>query len=39
VLPICSGYSEQEVARELGTSRRWVSTRLDELRAELEQLG
>ena len=34
--PIWLGYSEREVARELGTTKRWVSYRLDELRAELE---
>jgi hypothetical protein len=39
VIPLCNGFSEMEVARELGTTRRWVSARLDELRAELERLG
>jgi DNA-binding NarL/FixJ family response regulator len=38
VRPISEGFSVGEVAKELGTSRRWVSTRLDELREELEQL-
>jgi hypothetical protein len=33
------GYSEAEIASELGTSRRWVSSRLDELREELASLG
>ena len=30
--------SVMEVARELGTTKRWVSLRLDELREELERL-
>ena len=33
------GFSEMKVARELGTTRRWVSDRLDELGDELEQLA
>ena len=32
-------YTPREIASELGTSTRWVSSRLDELRAELERLG
>jgi DNA-binding NarL/FixJ family response regulator len=35
--PISNGYSVREVARELGTTKRWVSDRLDELRNELER--
>lgn len=37
--PISEGYSEREIASELGTTRRWVCDRLDELRDELEQLA
>jgi hypothetical protein len=33
------GYSTVEIARGLGTSKRWVFDRLGELRAELEQLS
>lgn len=35
---IMLGYSEREIALELGTTRRWVSSRLDELRDELKRL-
>jgi DNA-directed RNA polymerase specialized sigma24 family protein len=34
-IPLSEGYSIPELARELGTTRRWVSSRLDELREEL----
>jgi DNA-binding NarL/FixJ family response regulator len=37
-IPTWAGWSAREIARELGTSTRWVSMRLEELRAELEQL-
>jgi biotin operon repressor len=37
-IPTWAGWSAREIAKELGTSRRWVSDRLDELRDELEQL-
>jgi hypothetical protein len=37
--PISQGYSIQEVARSLGTTSHWVSSRLDELRDELERLN
>jgi DNA-binding NarL/FixJ family response regulator len=39
IQPISKGYSVREVARELGTTGRWVSDGLDELRDELERLG
>jgi DNA-directed RNA polymerase specialized sigma24 family protein len=38
-IPISVGYSEAEVASELGTSTRWVSNRLVELREELREVG
>ena len=34
---LLEGYTPREIASELGTSTRWVSSRLDELRAELER--
>jgi DNA-binding NarL/FixJ family response regulator len=37
-IPISNGYSEREIARELGTTRRWVFDRLAELRDEVERL-
>jgi DNA-binding CsgD family transcriptional regulator len=37
--PISEGYSQREIARRLGTTGRWVSDRLDELRDELAQLS
>jgi DNA-binding NarL/FixJ family response regulator len=39
VIPTSNGYSILEVARELGTTRRWVSDRVDELRDEIERLA
>jgi DNA-binding CsgD family transcriptional regulator len=36
--PISEGYSPKEIAHELGTSPRWISDRLDELRDEIERL-
>ena len=30
------GYSEREVAAQVGETTRWVNERLDELRTELE---
>lgn len=38
-VPTSEGYSPREIARELGTTRRWVCDRLDELRDELERLA
>ena len=38
-IPIANGYSLTEIRRELGTSRSWVLTRLDELRDELVRNG
>jgi predicted transcriptional regulator len=38
-IPISEGYSTTEVARELGTTNSWVSSRLNELRDELERLA
>ena len=35
--PISEGFSEIEIARELGTSSGWVSDPLDDLRAELQR--
>jgi len=35
-LPIASGYSPTELARELGRSRSWIRQRLAELADELE---
>jgi hypothetical protein len=37
--PLSQGYSERELAKELGTTTHWVCDRLDELQAELRQLG
>jgi hypothetical protein len=39
VIPSSEGYSTGEIARKLGTTRRWVCDRLDELRDELERLA
>jgi DNA-binding Lrp family transcriptional regulator len=39
VIPSSEDYSPREIARKLGTTGRWVSDRLDELRDELERLG
>jgi len=39
VIPSSEGFSEREIARKLGTTQRWVLTRLDELRDELERLA
>ncbi len=39
VLPMSAGYSEAEVASELGISRRSISMLLDELREELREIG
>ena len=36
---VLDGYTPREIASELGTSTKWVSTRLDELRVELERLS
>jgi DNA-binding NarL/FixJ family response regulator len=36
-IPISKGYSEREIGLALGTSTRWVSSRMAELRDELEQ--
>ena len=36
---LSEGYSPTEIGYELGTSRRWVSTQIEELRAEIECLG
>ena len=33
------GYTEPQVAREIGVSQKVVSTRLDDLRDELRRLG
>lgn len=38
-IPIANGYSVTEIRRELGTTRSWVLTRLDELRNEIERLS
>jgi DNA-binding NarL/FixJ family response regulator len=36
--PISNGFSKTEIATRLGTSPKWVSDRLSELRSELERL-
>jgi DNA-binding CsgD family transcriptional regulator len=36
---LLEGYSPREIGRQLGTTTRWVSNRLDELRDELERLN
>jgi len=36
-VPLAAGYSPTEIARELGTSVSWVSSRLSELQDELRQ--
>jgi DNA-binding CsgD family transcriptional regulator len=36
---LAAGYSPREVGLELGTSTRWVLTRLEELADELERLS
>ena len=36
---LVEGYSEREIAVELGTSRSWVCARLTELRDELERIS
>jgi DNA-directed RNA polymerase specialized sigma24 family protein len=38
VKPLSEGFSTQEIAKKLGTTSHWVSSRLDELRDELERL-
>jgi DNA-binding NarL/FixJ family response regulator len=35
--PISAGFSPSEIAHELGTSQKWVSSCLDELRDEIER--
>jgi DNA-binding NarL/FixJ family response regulator len=37
--PISNGFSKTEIAARLGTSPKWVSDRLSELRSELERLN
>jgi DNA-binding NarL/FixJ family response regulator len=36
-IPISAGYLPSEIARDLKTSVRWISERLDELRGEIER--
>jgi len=38
-IPTWAGWSAREIARELGITRRSVSSLLDELRDELERLS
>jgi hypothetical protein len=34
-IPISNGWTPQEIAKELGTTKRWVLDRMDELRDEI----
>ena len=39
VTPVSEGYSVPEIAKEIGTTRRWASEALGELQDELRRLG
>jgi hypothetical protein len=38
-IPLSQGWTKTEIASGLGTSKRWVSYRMGELRHEIERLG
>jgi DNA-directed RNA polymerase specialized sigma24 family protein len=36
-IPLSHGYSQREIAEQLGKSQQWVMARVRELRAEIER--